>query len=302
MKKVKVPDVVNYVPAFLTLECGLGCSYCINDVDGVVRDREELTTDQWIDSLNRLELKGDLPVTIQGGEPTKYKGFYDIINNINHPIDILTNLSFDIDEFIDKVDHKKLNRGRKEWYKPIRVSYHSWKMQPKQTINNMVKLQDAGFNVGLFALNLPELTEANMEMVELARKNQIYFFVKDFLGRRGNQLYGFYTYPEALDGKKKDAVCKTKDLLIAPDGDIFRCHRDLYHKENRLYNITDKDLKLEYKFRPCTNYGTCNPCDVKNKTNRLLQQGFCTVEIITPERKKIKDTLDEFLKEDMNEL
>ena len=287
---MKLPKDTNYVPAFLTLKCGLECSYCINDVDGVVRDREELSTEQWIDGLNRLNLRGDLPVTLQGGEPTKYEGFYEIVDKVNHPIDILTNLSFNVGEFIDKVDPKKLNRPGKEWYKPIRVSYHSQKMKPKKTIENMVKLQDAGFNVGLFALNLPELTESNMEMVEIARKSGVYFFVKDFLGWRNNQLYGFYTYPSALDGKKKEVLCRSRDLLIAPDGNIFRCHRDLYHNENVINNLMDKDLKLEYKFRPCTNMGTCNPCDVKDKTNRLLEQGFCTVEILTPEREKIRGT------------
>lgn len=283
MKEIKVPDVINYVPCFLTLKCNLSCDYCITRDSGLV-DRWEMPANEWI-TLNRLKLKEDLPITLQGGEPTLYEGFYEIIDKIKHPIDILTNLQFDVDEFIKKVDPKKLHKGRKDWYKSIRVSYHSLQMKAKETLEKVVKLQNAGFNIGLFALNLPELTEKNMEMSELARKKEIYFFVKDFLGKRDNRLFGFYKYPRALDGKRKKALCRSKDLLIAPGGNIYRCHRDLYHAENPIANLLDEDLKIEHKFRPCKNYGTCNPCDVKNKTNRFLQQGFCTVDIVPSEDK-----------------
>ncbi len=282
IKEVRVSDAINYVPAFLTLDCNLSCSYCINDDSGVVKERSMMSPEEWVRGLNRLKLKKDLPITFQGGEPTAYLGFYEVINKINHPIDILTNLQFNIDEFISMVKPERLHKGRKPYYKSIRVSYHSQSMEAGETLDRIVKLQDAGFNIGLFALNLPELTEANMEMSELAREKNVYFFIKDFLGKRDDRLFGFYRYPEALDGEKKDAYCRSRDLLTAPDGKIYRCHRDLYHAENSIAHILDKDLKAEYKFRYCSNYGECNPCDIKEKTNRFLQQGFSTVEINIP--------------------
>ncbi len=279
MKQVKIPDVYNYIPSFLTLRCTFNCDYCITKDTGLVRGKQEMSANEWCEGLNRLKLRKDLPVTLQGGEPTQHPEFYDIIDGLNHPIDILTNLQFDVDEFIGRVDPNKLHLGRKSYYKTIRVSYHSHSMKANDTLEKVVRLQDAGFKIGLFALNLPELTEANMEMSELARENKVYFFIKDFLGKRDGRLFGFYTYPEALDGKKKNVYCRSRDLLTAPDGKIYRCHRDLFHAENSIAHILDEDLKVEYKFRPCSNSGTCNPCDVKNKTNRFLQQGFCTVEI-----------------------
>ncbi len=279
LKKVKVPDVMTYVAAFLTFDCNLGCSYCINDDSGIKKERKLMSPEEWIKGLNRLKLKEDVPITFQGGEPTTYLGIYEVIDKIKHPVDILTNLQFNIDDFISNINPKKMNKGRKSHYKPIRVSYHSQHMDAGKTLDKIVKLQDAGFNIGLFALNLPELTESNMAMSELSREKNIYFFIKDFLGKRDGRLFGFYKYPEALDGIKKVAYCRSKELLIAPDGDIFKCHRDLYHAYSPIANILDKKLKTEQKYRFCSNYGTCNPCDVKEKTNRFLQQGFCSVEI-----------------------
>ena len=95
-------------------------------------------------------------------------------------------------------------------------------------------------------------------------------------------MFGFFNYPEALDGVLKKAVCRTRELLIGPEGNIYRCHRDLYllDVENAVANITDPGFhKIEYIFRTCNDYGNCNPCDVKIKTNRFLQMGNCSVDI-----------------------
>ncbi len=287
-KRCVVPEEYNYLAAFLTLRCNLGCSYCINGKSGgVLRHREELTSEQWIDGLNGLELKPDLPVTLEGGEPTMHPGFYDIANGVRHPIDILTNLQFDISEFTKRISPEKLNKRGIVGYKSIRASFHSEKMDAEDTIARAKELQDAGFAVGLFSLNIPESTEENMRMAELARQNRIYFFIKDFLGFRDGRLFGHFKYPEGLDGKRKSCGCRITDLLIAPDAEIYKCHRDMYHAEFPLGRLIDEELAIEHRFRQCDNYGTCNPCDLKLKTNRYLQMGSCSVEI-TPRKKKQK--------------
>ena len=104
--------------------------------------------------------------------------------------------------------------------------------------------------------------------------------MKDFLGEYDNDFFGYYKYPKALDGIPKQAKCRTRELLIGPEGNIYRCHRDLYNAEDAIGNIADQDLEITDSFRPCTNYGKCNPCDIKLKTNRFLQMGNCTVEIM----------------------
>jgi len=271
---MKVPKEINYIEAYLTLRCNLNCPYCINDFKKVKRKRDEIG--EWANGLNRFET--DIPITLGGGEPTLHKDFYKIVKNIKPTLklDLLTNLQFDEDEFI------KNCKGRFNWgegaYKNIRVSYHPSQQNPEKLINKIIKLQKY-FKIGLFGINHPENIEANIKMAELARKNQIYFFIKDFLGEYDGKLFGYYKYPAGLNGRPKKALCRTKEILIDPEGDVYRCHRDLYSKENPIGNILDTNWKPEFKFRECNNYGNCNPCDIKLKTNRFLQSGICQVEI-----------------------
>jgi len=277
---IKLPENFNYAEAYLTFRCNLGCSYCINRQSGL-EGRTEILANEWIKGINNIDF-GDVPLTLGGGEPTLHPGFYKIIEGINPNIklDLLTNLSFDINEFIQKIKPERFSRKNNPAYKSIRASYHAEKMgDGRELVGKVMILQSNGFDVGIFGLNHPFNTQDNVKMAELCRQNKIYFFIKDFLGWHDKQLFGYYKYPEGLDGKRKNATCRTRELLIAPDGNTFRCHRDLYHNQNPITNILHKRFAIDDRFRLCGNYGNCNPCDVKMKTNRFLQMGNCSVEI-----------------------
>jgi len=277
---MKLPKTYDYAEAYLTFNCNLSCDYCINKSGGLEK-RKELTAEQWTKGLNKINF--DIPLTLGGGEPTKHPEFFEILDGLRRDtkIDLLTNLSFDVDEFIKKTNPKRFSNSDNPAYRSIRASFHPTGMELEETINKAVKLQEAGFSIGLFSINHPANVQGNMQMSESARKNQIYFFIGDFLGKdEKGKLHGFYKYPEALDGNKKEALCKTSQLLISPNGDTHKCHRDLYLNKHPLNNILDNDFKVKDRFRKCINYGTCNPCDIKLRTNRFLQMGNCNVEII----------------------
>jgi MoaA/NifB/PqqE/SkfB family radical SAM enzyme len=278
---MRIPKEYNYISAFLTLKCNYSCTYCINGKsDSLKRKRHELGTDLWIEGLNRLEIKNDLAITIGGGEPTLHPGFYKIMNELNHPVDLLTNLSFDVQEFISSVDHRKMFRSSTPSYKSIRVSYHPKFMNRTELVLKCEALQDAGFNIGIFPINYPDNVEPNMKLAEEARKARVYTFIKDYLGVYNGHLHGHYKYRDSMDGRFHGNIeCRTKELLISPSGQVYKCHRDLYAGEYTLGNICYPDFKAEYKFRECNKYGNCNPCDVKEKTNRFLEMGACSVEI-----------------------
>ncbi|MBS3078632.1 radical SAM protein [Candidatus Pacearchaeota archaeon] len=279
-EKIKLPGEVNYVEAYLTLRCNFACPYCINDRSKIVRVMNELPADEWANALNRIDF-GNVSLTLGGGEPTMHKEFYGLLEILRPEIsvDLLTNLSFDIGEFVERVKPNRFGRGTNPAYRSIRVSYHPKKMVAEELVERVQGLQDRGFSIGIFGISHPENSEPNMQMSEVARRAGVYFFIKDFLGDYDGQRFGYFKYPAGLDDVKKQAACRTRDLLIAPDGQVYKCHRDLYSRESPVGNITDKNFRPEFKFRDCSNYGLCNPCDVKLKTNRFLQSGNCQVEI-----------------------
>lgn len=294
LKSIEIPKECNYIAAFVTLGCNLSCDYCINlNEEGSTRKKvfqKPMSAANWARAINRLHiLNDDLPVTLQGGEPTTHNGFYDMVAMIdeNIKLDLLTNMMFDVDEFIEKVDPKKFTREAK--YAAIRVSYHPGQNEIEDLIKKHHKMRDAGFYVGIYAVMTPWNAEHIKEVQQRCLDEGIDFRLKEYLGFDGKEWHGTYKYPEAVSQKvNRYCDCKTTELIISPSGHVFRCHSDLYENRTPIGHILDPDFKIDDAFRPCYVFGHCNPCDIKVKTNRHQIFGHTSVDI-----KNIRDLTDE---------
>lgn len=277
----------NYVAFFLTLACNLRCDYCLNLHQEAGRPEQQrratLSADQWIAAANRLVLRDDLPLTLQGGEPTLYKGFYRLVNEVKDEIkmDLMTNLMFDVAEFIRNVPVKRFTRDAP--YAAIRVSYHPGQNDIDDLIRKTLTLQDAGFRIGLYGIEHPdpEIGTHIQQVREKCLKLGIDFRTKEFLGRHKGKLYGTFKYPDCVGGETKYCECMTTEILVDPAGDVYRCHSDLYNGRAPIARILDAGFTQESieQYRPCHYYGDCNPCDVKVKTNRFQVFGHTSVTI-----------------------
>ncbi|MBU1366306.1 MAG: radical SAM protein [Candidatus Omnitrophica bacterium] len=280
MKAIVIPSTYNYIGAFLTLGCNYRCSYCINYFENGKFNFKNSDGQDWVRGLNRIVSRDDLPVTLQGGEPSIHKDFIYIINNLKPElkIDILTNLQFDVEEFISKVDPQRLKR--KAPYASIRVSFHPEVMDLGQTIEKVLKMQEAGFYIGIWGLLHPQYKDVILSAQGECVKLGIDFRTKEFLGSHSDKLYGTYKYKDAcLMKEKRSVLCKTTEVLIAPDLKIYCCHSDLYAQRNSIGSLLDPNFQIKDEFRPCQYYGFCNPCDIKVKTNRFQNYGHSSVEI-----------------------
>ena len=284
MKPIEIPDNYNYIAVFLTLACNFKCSYCINRFDVLVSSNRMLTGDEWIEGLNRIDSRDDLPITLQGGEPSLHPDFVYILQNIKSElnIDILTNLEFDIEEFMKNVKPGRLERNAP--YASIRVSYHPGTMELEYLVQKVLKLQNAGYSIGIWGVLHPE-QEHEIEMAkEHCRKLGIDFRTKEFLGEYKGKIYGTLKYPSACNNvEEKPVECRTSELIIGPDGGVYRCHSDLYGGRKTIGNILAPGFEIEDRLLPCDSFGHCNPCDVKIKTNRFQKLGHTSVEIRLPE-------------------
>jgi sulfatase maturation enzyme AslB (radical SAM superfamily) len=278
---ISLPENYNYVAVFLTLACNLKCSYCINHLSGDAKKQGYLPGEQWISLLNRLNLKKDLPLTFQGGEPTVHPDFYQIIKGLREDlsIDLLTNLQFDPTVFKKQISPERLKRDSK--YSSIRVTYHPETMNWQKLLEKVLYLKKNNYSVSVFGILHPrdevEIKRAQAEAIKL----EIDFRVKDFLGIHNDKIFGSYKYANACFGEQElHCLCKTSELLIGAGGDVYRCHHDLYNQFNAQGNLAQENFAIINDFRPCERYGKCNPCDIKIKNNRFQEWGHCSVEII----------------------
>ena len=271
MQEIVIPDFYNYISAFLTFNCNLNCSYCINKYNGLYK-YEQMGAGNWVEGLNRIRTRADLPITISGGEPTLHPKFFEIVEWIDQhiPLDLLTNGEFDVEDFVDHISPTRFMRAAP--YASIRFSYHPGQMKLLELFKKVIALQEYGYFVGVWAVGD---TVKNKLRQALGRFLGIDFRLKELLDKD----HGTYKYPFAVNGYPKKCLCKPSEMLIAPDGRLFRCHFELYHGLNSYGHILDNNIKLPTEFAACNKCGLCNLCDIKLKTNRFQQSGWCSVEI-----------------------
>lgn len=296
LKPIKIRQEHNYVAYFITLACNLHCPYCINLHDGRAQqgrfNGKQMTPEEWVRAANRLVLRDDVPLTLQGGEPTLHDGFYMIVNDVKRTIkmDLLTNMSFNVEEFIKNVPVWRFER--KAPYAAIRASYHPGQNDIESLIEKTIKLQKAGFRVGIYSVLHPsqDMKRPILEAKERCVKLGIDFRTKEFLGEWEGSLYGTYKYEGSVNGKAIGICeCKTTEIIVGPNGNVYKCHSDLYSNRDPIAHILDEDFTEAdvSLFRECRYYGKCNPCDVKVKTNRLQIFGHTSVEIRNIKRDKV---------------
>ncbi len=161
-----------------------------------------------------------------------------------------------------------------------------------ELLETVKQLQEAGFSVGIESVMYPnpEIMEAIEQMAIKCRNTGISFRPKSFTGMftgknsKGEDfsiLHGnFSKYPAPILQKElKKCICKTSELLIGPDGKVYRCHRDLFSEEFPVGNLSHEEFDIKNEFLACNKYGDCHPCDVKLKSNFKQQLGHTSVEI-----------------------
>ena len=255
---IALPRESNYIGSFLTFGCNLNCAYCINDPlqDGGRRDRfgtrrREMTPGQWCDGLSRIPSMDNLPITLQGGEPTLFgggKGLGAILRGTDHKFDLLTNLALPPEKMAVAIDGQVERLRRAAPYPSIRVSYHRaemnrvWGNGAQALVDRCEALRVLGFvvsddkpetDVGIYVVVHPD--NDDVERLREASAGRVYVEPKEFLGVHAGRLYGTYKYPfstnllaSAVWPETLECQCRTTELLIDPLGFIWRCHAFLY--------------------------------------------------------------------------
>ena len=182
LQPIVLPESFNYIAAFLTFACTLRCSYCINHHGGNLVKKRRMPAEDWIRGLNRIVPRSDLPITFQGGEPTVYKNFYQVVNGIDpaHSLDLLTNLEVDLDDFMRHIGPQRIKRQSP--YASIRVSYHKGQQDALVLLKRVRYLLDHGYSVGVWVVDHPQNRSHTEHVRQMALEMGIDFRLKEFLG------------------------------------------------------------------------------------------------------------------------
>ena len=297
MREIKLPPLrlppnFNYVGVFLTFSCQLRCTYCINHHGGDLVKQRRMNADDWIQGLNRITTRDDLPLTLQGGEPSAYKDYLQVIAGIKPetPIDMLTNLELNpnqLNEFMRRIPPGRLRRDSK--YASIRVSYHHGQSEWGPLLQRVLTLKTHGYSVGIWEVDHPSYHSEVIYRQQEATSLGVDYRLKEFLGPHKGVNHGTFRYEEAVNARElRTCSCRTSELLIGPGGGIFRCHSDLYANRTPIGHILDSGMGLERlgqwnerlgQWRLCKVMGKCNSCDLKVKTNRFQEYGHSSVDI-----------------------
>ena len=262
---LQLPESLNYIGLFLTLECNLNCSYCINDPQQAGRRsslfpietkakavRKELRPEQWVEALSRIPFSDDLPITLQGGEPMLFgagRGLGELLSGLPHYFDLLTNFALRPEVFVRNLNGQQARLQRNAPYPSIRVSYHAEEMDRAwkgrgfaELVDRCEALRDHGFrvspdkaesDVGIYMVEHPQ----NRFTPEMRRivEGRVPFEGKEFLGVHEGILYGHYLYPFSTDliargihPRTLKCKCRTTELLLDPLGFVWGCHFFLY--------------------------------------------------------------------------
>ena len=260
------------IQLFLTFLCSASPNYCPYCIQGPMQRNKykEVSPDKWINFINGHEQ--GTKIGLIGGEPTLYKGFKDIVENCsnNYLLTVTTNLKgplySDFAAFLDWAHNYRVR-----W----NMSFHPSVLSVSDFVNKVTMMRLNGLWVDQVAsVDCEEMKQYHKELCDA----NIGFWLQtdtsidsegvlhptkkelDMYGSGEARIDDHKRYSYLCDGvnKKVTVFCTTRKLLVNPEGEVFRCHRDIYARENSLGNIFDNSVLPNYI---CPNLGTCNPCD-----------------------------------------
>jgi hypothetical protein len=274
---MSLPKECKYIGVFLTFSCQFKCTYCVNRY-GELSRRKSMKVEDWVAGLSKISTCNEVPITLQGGEPTIYPQFYELVRMLRGKyLDLLTNFQVDERRWCKEIAWDDFYRPSK--YASIRVSYHPGQSSILGLFARVWRASRRGYDIGIWAVDHPAYRRRAGALRRLARVLGIDFRLKEFLGWADGAFYGEYKYPKAVGQlHTHEVMCRSWELLVAPDGNIHKCHADLYAGRSPIGHILDERLPELGKWRRCSHAGHCNVCDIKLKTDNLQKGGHCSVE------------------------
>lgn len=242
---------------FLTLDCDAQCTYCITRF---APDHNlsftHLYPQAWSSFFNSIE--GVEDIIFNGGEPTLYPGFPDIVNSLPalKLIAIGTNYSHRATlVLLDLHPRSELI---------IDGTFHPGFISHDAISQTLLILKSAGYRVRVHLLSHPSFKRRPADWVHDFTIQGIDAFIQGYEGFWQDLFYPVPSKRAPCGMQSRSQVRCSRSIYtpIAPDGRVFFCHYLMYSQTDVgvLGNITDTEI-LFPDYLDCPHYGWCSPCD-----------------------------------------
>lgn len=257
-------------------KCNYRCPYCwFNDNwIGLVKYNIYPSLDKLLKAWENIYNKyGSVHIDIAGGEPFIYPDFIEVIAGVScfHEIGITTNLSCDIESFVNKINSSMVG---------VLSTFHPGFAKLEDFIRKKALLRERGFGDKIVYLAYP----TNLKMLNYYRNkfeaSGFSFEIMTFWGRHNGTDYpASYTEEERniiqpclgsrsgeyfqLVPKKmeKGRLCKAGYCyaVVNPNGDVYRCGSQNMNKDYLMNNIFNENFTLLQTPSPCvSDFCPCN--------------------------------------------
>ncbi|MCR4663269.1 MAG: radical SAM protein [Endomicrobiaceae bacterium] len=214
-QKMKVlPKYPKFYPPYkvywnwdISFKCNYKCSYCEVIKKDVEFNTQIADTGKWREVWDRIfDNYWCTHVRFSGGEPTIHPNFFPFLNMLleKHTVDITTNLSFDLNKFLDKIKPGGLT---------LSASFHPEFVDFEKFFEKVKYLNNNGFFTAIAYVGYPPHLDKICEYKNKCEKFGIQFKIIPFIG-----IYKGKKYPESYDNRERMLLegfttnSKVKDL------------------------------------------------------------------------------------------
>ncbi len=204
--------------------CNYRCPYCFlaGKWDDAAKENRYPGIERWKEVWNRIYDKyGSCHIHFSGGEPFIYPDFIDLIDVLleKHTLEFSTNLSFDIDDFITRINPAKVRLG---------ASFHPQFVAFGEFLEKVLQLKIGGYPVHItYVAYPPQLKDTEVLRSECERKD-IKLVIQPFRGKYKEMVYpGSYSESEKKMLKPYGASSLSSEIQ-------FNFHLEEKQKENKL--------------------------------------------------------------------
>ncbi|MFH1283897.1 MAG: radical SAM protein [bacterium] len=286
--------------------CNYNCSYCNtpkpwNPPGSWDKDRDKVVypgVDIWLKIWEEIYKKyGSCEIHITGGEPFTYPSFLELITGLSklHTLEIITNLSFDINDIIDRITPDRVRIG---------TTFHPEFAELNEFLRKHRLLRERGFETWANYVAYPPQMEKMADYKKEFDKLKISFNIQPFMGHFQGRDYpkgytdselsylkGCYANDDIINKKTvewktgseqkntKGIPCRMGQMYakVYPLGDAYRCCANSVQK---IGNLVDDTFELLNEALPCeSDLCYCWRCMLVDKEEHWAQHW------VVPEKK-----------------